>query len=471
MSNRLFAYQRIYHDIRGRIESGELSSGTKLPALRTLAKELGVARNTIETAYRQLLEEGYVRSKKGSGYFVEDLAFPSIVPYGSANQSEHHKTNTAIARSNTENDPLTACRFNFSYGDKDPESFPTDQWKYYVAKALDDDVAGLSAYTPAFGLWELRAALARKLKETRGVRCEPDQIALMPGTQSAIGALIDLFDAEERHVCMEDPGYYAARSVFESRACTVHPIPACQGSEAFVKALRKNHASLLWVTPSHQFPLGRTMPLKTRLEAIAWAQREDAYIIEDDYCCEFHYGHKSMPSLQSLDTSGRVIYLGCMSKIMSPALRISYLVLPPALVERWKERSPLASSPVSWLDQKALALFMTKGKWNGHVRRVVNRYRARHNLLVGCLETSLGGNADIVGSGAGQHVLVGLNDGRDSAELIEAALRNDVRVYSLEHCWHARKHPMGNYVLVGYSSIADELIPEGVERLREAWLS
>ena len=206
-------------------------------------------------------------------------------------------------------------------------------------------------------------------------------------------------------------------------------------------------------------------------KVIEWASDNDSYVIEDDYCSEFCYDGSTVTSLFDLDRTNHVIYLGTFSKILSPALRLSFIVLPPALVKRWGVFFPNYLSPVPWLSQEVLRLFFEHGHWQKFVNKTKKDYRERHDLLLGCIETELGGCFDVMGTSAGLHVLLGARDQTPQQVLIDRARANDVRVYGTSQYWMNRAHPLNNYVLLGYSSIENEMIPEGIARLRRAWLS
>ena len=216
-------------------------------------------------------------------------------------------------------------------------------------------------------------------------------------------------------------------------------------------------------------PTGVTMPLSSRIKMLDWARRTGAYIIEDDYCREFRYETRPIPSLQSLDENDRVIYMGTFSKVLSPALRMSYLVLPPDLLERWRQVFANHYCPVPWLSQETLRLFMKEGHWDRYARKTVTEYRKKRDTLMGAIERELGGRVDVLGGHAGLHLLMRTRDERGQDELIEAAKAQDVRVYKTEKYWMGAPHSMDDYLLVGFSSIKTELIDEGIRRLAQAW--
>lgn len=514
--SKVAAYHQIYRQVRDQIENATLGKGVKLPAIRELASELHVARNTVEAAYRQLSVEGYIVGKRGYGYTVEDLDFSLLgtapqqdqggtssgigqwagdasctapqqvsvnAPSGMAQQG---KGGTTLANQQQivdevfkDSDPFGAnrsplgdnygCTYDFSYGNRSVSALPAGAWRSFAGKALSrDSLRAAGSYIDPFGLPGLRYQLARHLAKTRGVRCSPEQIVLQPGTQFAIRAITDLLEEEHPRVAMEDPGYDGARIAFEHRGCDIVPIPAYNGLESFVSFLLATNARLAFLTPANQFPIGYWLPMSARLQIIGWARRTGAYIIEDDYCCEYRYDADNISSLQSLCPQ-RVIYMGTLSKILSPALRISYVVLPPELVPKWRARHNSEFCPVAWLDQEMQRLFIESDDWDRYVHATVNLYRRRHDLLMDSIKSSMGDFVNVVGANAGLHILLGDKHRRQQQDLIELARRNDVRVYSIDEHWVNKSHPMNNYVLLGFSSIEDELIPEGINRLARAW--
>lgn len=462
------AYRQIYQQIRESIETGEMPAGTKLPKIRELASELGIARNTVEAAYKQLGLEGYAKGKRGVGYVVEDLDF-SIAD----SKSEQKEANSASRANYSRHvNPLGdsfGCRYDFSYGNRDPQSVPLALIKVFADRALGEhDPAGSSTYIDPFGLPELRKCLAEHVNETREMHCVPENVIVQPGTQSALNSIISLFPYEERRIAMENPGYDAARLVFEERASHLSVIPTYRGMNALLRGLEESEARLVFFTPSNQFPLGYIMPLATRLKIIDWAKRTDSYIIEDDYCCEYRYGSSPIPSLHSLCPS-RVIYMGTMSKIFTPAIRLSYVVLPSKLAERWDEVHRYRFCEVPWLDQEMLRLFMESPDWKRYEHSTFNLYRKRHDLLIASIQKEMGDKVTMVGTDAGLHILLGDNEKRDQRELISLAREQDVRVYETDRYWLGKARPMSNFVLVGFSSMQEKDIPEGIRRLAKAW--
>lgn len=464
------AYRQIYQQISRQIREGELQAGSYLPKIRNLAQELGVARNTIEAAYKQLALEGYATGHRGIGYEIESLdhSLLSSSRTGATSFAGNAPFPTSPGR-NPLGDPLS-CKYDFSYGNRGSRDFPMNLWKQHANNVMSSEYGSIaSSYMDPFGLPALRREIARYLGKTRNVVCDPRQVMLLPGTQTAVQRICMLFNDEERVIGMEDPGYNAAANVFRGFGWTLKPIPTHKSERTFVSALNNSGTHLLFCTPSNQFPLGYTLPISARLELIDWAKRTDSFIIEDDYCCEYRYdGSSPIPSLQSL-APDRVIYMGTLSKILSPAIRICYVVLPSSLLAKWNQRLGNYFCPIDWLTQAALHSFMTSSDWDKYVHVTVNHYHHKHEALMKAIDKELGDRVHLIGESAGLHILVGDSWRRGQLKLIELAKENDVRVYETHPYWMDDQHPMENYVLLGFSSIDEEDIAPGIKALAEAW--
>lgn len=482
-------YYQIYNAIRADIATKALAPGQKLPSIRRLAEDLRVSRNTVEAAYQQLHAEGYVKSRSGSGFIVEDLDFSLLIEASKHGGPEDGTAHGLSPDENPRPDDETPCApfvsepfneephftYDFTYGDRPRGSFPDVIWKNLTGEALFDVSSKAYRYSNGAGEPELRQEIASRLKVSRGVHCLPEQVVLQPGTQAALSNLLTLFDPATDLVAVEEPGYDGANQVFANRGFRMTSIPVRRGKTQAERehhaceALEASGAKLAFCTPSNQFPTGETMSLAMRIRLIEWAAREDAYILEDDYCREFRYESRPIPSLQSLDTLDRVVYMGTFSKVLSPALRMSYLVLPPKLLRRWRERFDSYYCPVPWLSQRVVYLFVANGHWDRYTRKTMAEYRARHDVLMKSIKEEMGDRVDVCGGSAGLHILLSTRDGRTQEELIEAAAREDVRVYETRKYWREAPYGLENHVLVGFSSIEKHLIPEGIRRLRKAW--
>jgi GntR family transcriptional regulator/MocR family aminotransferase len=478
-------YQQIYEHIRSQIMDGSYPVNTRLPPIRRLADDLGISRNTVESAYLQLSQEGYVNSRTGSGFVVEAL---DLMPQGSgARQREasdvfaERLRQTALwdespgAAGTQQDDERTSqptIEYDFTYGNLQDGSFPSQLWRKLTGEILlGCDAHKASTYTDALGERRLREQIAQMLRRDSGVDCHPAQVVIQAGTQACLYNLLTLFDPLHDTIAMEEPGYDGARRVFENARFRLFPVSVHEGNEAFIDALYNSHARLAYVTPSNQFPTGKVLQLATRQRLLKWASAEDAYIIEDDYCREFRYTTRPLPSLQSLDRDERVIYMGTFSKALSPALRMNYLVLPSDLLFQWHRLFENHYPEVPWLSQAVLQSYMEQGHWDRHLRKTQAQNKRKYQLLTNALRRHMGGRVDIMENGSGLHLLVCTLDGRHQDELVRTAATNGVKVYGTKRYWMNVRHPLPNYVLIGFSAIREDRIEAGIGQLAQAWFA
>ena len=458
-SSPLPYYQQIYEHFHKGIEKGLYPMGGKLPSIRGLAEELRCSRNTVEAAYQMLVQEGYVASRPGSGYVIQDISFLHASP----------DEPTDAKRGEGFEAPERKARYDFTYGDLQAGTFPSLTWRTLTDDVLMSvGVEAIDTYGNALGEPALRAEIAWRLSMTRGLSCKPEQVVIQCGTQASLQNLLMLFNPETDQIAMEDPGYDAVRKVMENTRFSIKYCDVVEGADAFLDELEASQARLIYVTPSSQFPTTRVMELEGRQRLINWAQRVDGYILEDDYCREFRYHERALPPLHSMDPE-RVIYMGTFSKSVSPSLRINYLVLPEAVLKRWHETFDQAYPAVPWLTQTVLARFLSEGHRDRHLRKLQNRNKRKYLALVEALREHMGDRIELLENGTGLHVLVNVLDGRSQEELIAAALEHDVRVYDTNRYWIRKAHPLAGCVLVGFSAIPEEDIVPGIKALAQAW--
>ncbi len=484
-------YQQVFNMIRGAIESGPYRAGMRLPSIRALASELECSRNTVETAYRLLVQEGYVASCPGSGHVVQNVDLLHTEPRKGARAGEDtHSggapgTTQGHAPNEGEAKPEDASpRYDFTYGNLQTGTFPANAWRTITNDLLlSHECASADKYSDPLGEMELREEIARQLNTSRDIPCRPEQIVIQGGTEASVSNLLTLFDRKRDAILMEDPGYVAIRETFLRNGFTVVPVPVEQGTGIYLKTVDESGAKLAYVTPSSQFPTCQVMGTDVRTHMIEWAEREGVYILEDDYCREFRYQRKPIPSLASMacPTSssgtagegdmldGRVIYMGTFSKALSPSLRINYLVLPKRLLERWRSVFAHTYSAVPWLSQAVLARFMRSGQWDRHLRRLQATNRRKYEKLTNALHNHMGQRVSVREKGTGLHMLVDVRDGRSQEELIAAAAAHGVRIYgTAQYCM--LDHPnMRSCVMIGFSAIEEKDVEAGVEALAEAW--
>lgn len=458
-------YEQIYEYIRDEIKRGRLLSGERLPSTRALAEYLQISRSTVEFAYEQLLSEGYIEARPYRGYFVckvEELPGEDLgeVYVQTAQDTAKHTTEPAVT-------------VDFYPNGLDMSEFPFGVWKKITKNILNDNHAELFSLGEPQGDYDLRQTISRYLHSSRGVSCTPEQIVVGAGNDYLLLLLEKLLG---RHVgiAMENPTYMRAYRIFKSFA---YPIEIVEMDEngMCVEDLRTKQVKAAYVMPSHQYPTGITMPIGRRMELLKWAKEaEERYLIEDDYDSEFRYKGKPIPALQGADTAGKVIYIGTFSKAIAPAIRVSFLVLPPKLLRRYHEECNFYSSTVSRIDQRILNEFIKDGYFERYLNKNRKIYREKHDLLLQELKP-FGKRFTISGEHAGLHVVLTAKDARLSEqELLKAAADVGVKVYAFsDACIEAGGYGIlddGAKVILGYGGLKKEEIQEGVAKLKQAWL-
>jgi GntR family transcriptional regulator/MocR family aminotransferase len=416
--------------------------------------ELATSRNTVEGAYQELYAEGYIYSKPRSGYFVSPL--------------DQESAPLSLVRSPRALRPMPEsperCSHDFHPARLDRSSFPVALWRRLFTESLRQSPPQLVQYGDPQGEPGLRFAIQRYLERSRGVVCDPEQIVLCGGLQQSLDIVATLLQGSRPVVAVEDPGYHLPRAVFRNHGFPVVPVPV--GAVGLdLDALNTSGATIAYVTPSHQLPMGCVMPVANRLTLIEWAEAAGRLIIEDDYDSELRYQGKPIPSLQGLRPSGSIVYLGTFSKILSPALRVSYLVLPPALLDPYRRvfRDYFATVPL--LEQNTLAKFMEQGHWDRHVRRMRTIYRKKHDALLRGVERHFPSGTVVHGQGAGLHVVVQLADGAPEEGVIMARAREKGLGLLPLSGFSVTAKPAATRLLLGFGGMSPSEIEEGIALL------
>lgn len=464
-SSSIPLYEQIYQTARDTITSGGVKPGDKLPSVRGLMKELEVSRNTVLNAYDRLGSEGYIKGIRGSGYFVVDRSNDKLRAIAAPERTDEERKSDIVPRASS-----PVWKDNFCYSNLPSGSFPSDIWRRIVSDILypKNDVK-LSSYGDNRGELGLRKEIAKFLNRARGILCSPNQIVLTSGTQESIERILLLFDNSVHRFAMEDPGYDGVRVVVENRGFALDPIRTDHGMNTYLSDVKNSNAKLLYATPSHQMPLGWNMDAATRTKLLKLVAAKNIYLIEDDYDCEYRFDHPPLPALSSLDHWERVIYLGTFSKILTPALRMSYIVLPPKLMNRFNSVFSSYYCTVPWLEQEAVRRFMGEGYWQHHVDCQMKSVRERHALMLRCLNKHFRDRIEIVNEDAGLHLLVHVKCGMNQDELVARAAEAGVNVETTHQYWVDASRSPDDLVLIGYSSAMDETIQDGVKRLARAW--
>ena len=431
-------YEALYRCIRGDILSGVLRAGEKLPSKRALAANLDVSKITVETAYGQLLAEGYLRTVEKVGYFVEAVERLPVTPEA-----------PLAAAIPQEPEPLLDLTGN------GPAHFPFSVWSRLQREVMLDYGEKLLLPMPATGIPELRRAIGEHLAAFRGMRVNPDNILLGAGTDFLYNLLLQLLGRDKVYA-VEEPGYSKIRRIYEAGGVR------CMGAEmddSGVLPDRLKDAQVLHISPSHHFPTGLVTPIHRRLELLQWAAAApDRWIIEDDYDSEFRFDAHPMPTLSSLDPTGRVIYMNTFSKTLAPSIRISYMVLPGALMERFRSRLGFYSCTVSSFEQYTLARFLDGGHFEKHINRMRKFYKSRRNRVLTALEQSpWAPRLTILEQDAGLHFLVKVDTHLSDEDLVQECARQGVRIRCLSWYYRDRVPETDRHCLVvNYSGLSEE---------------
>ena len=453
-------YEQIYEYIRQEIREGKLRPGERLPSTRSLADYLQVSRSTAALAYEQLLSEGYIASQPYRGYYVCHIEELCRVDAG--------EEGTRAGSERTEN---RSRRYicDFSPTATDMSLFPFSVWRKINKNVLSEGSSKLFAQGDVQGEYSLRETISRYLHSSRGVNCSPGQIIVGAGNDYLL-LLLEKILGRHVKIAMENPTYKRAYRIFKSFAYEITTVDMDEAGMS-VEGLRQSDVTAAYVMPSHQYPTGTLMPIGRRLELLKWADEvPERYLIEDDYDSEFRYKGKPIPSLQASDRHGRVIYIGTFSKSIAPAIRVSYMVLPQTLLERYRKQCYFYSTTVSRIDQKVLETFIGEGYFERYLNKMRKHYKEKHDLMLEQLE-DFERAFRITGENAGLHLLLTGTQGQTEEALLAAAEAVGVKVYGLSESLVGQTGTESSRtVLLGYGGLGREEIIKGLTLLRQAWL-
>ena len=453
-------YEHLYRCIKQDILQEKLRAGEKLPSKRAFAKNLGVSTITVESAYAQLVAEGFLYTLPKRGYYVCDLERKETVPLPPPPKPQPSAVQPASKRT------YWADLVGSSVA---RDMFPFSVWvKLLRDVTAGEDEATLLTDTSAGGIRKLRQAISDHLYQFRGMSIDPEQIVVGAGTEYLYSVLIQLLGRQWGYA-VEDPGYLRLSKIYEKNDVATYHIPMDEHG-IIPEKLEESGAEILHITPSHHFPTGIVMPVSRRYEFLSWASKgENRYIIEDDYDCEFRLAGRPIPTLQSIDVMEKVIYINTFSKSLAPAFRISYLVLPKHLVTRFYDTLGFYSGTVSCLEQMTLARFLSEGYFEKHINRMRNHYRAlRDKLLAELRQSPLAGKVRISEENAGLHFLLELDTQRSDEEIRAAAEREDLRISFVSQYYVSDQHRRPHVLVMNYSGLEESQIPEVVARLCRA---
>ncbi|MEP6731288.1 MAG: PLP-dependent aminotransferase family protein [bacterium] len=483
--SRIPLYRRLYSRLRGAILDGTLSAGHRLPSARTLARDLGCSRVTVENAITQLQAEGLVVRQVGAGTFVS-IAVPdhvrlprSVRPRGRAPRTQKIGASNSGGHDAEQRLSRFGQRVATTALGLEPavaralipcmpalDSFPYATWHRLLARCSRRDGRQLLGYGDPAGYRPLREAVASYLKSARGVRCEWQQVIIVTSTQQAVDLTASLLLDPGEQAWYEEPGYRYARAALIAAGVDVVPIPVDgSGMRVDVGIALAPKARLAYVTPSHQYPLGVTMSLERRLALLAWARAAGAWILEDDYDSEFRYAGRPLAAVQGLDQTGHVIYTGTFNKILFPSLRLAYLVVPPALVDAFVTARALQEGHAPTFSQATLTDFLVEGHFTAHIRQMRALYRERRDALIAALAERLGDRLELGPSDTGMHVTGWLPTSCSEDTIVNQAATKGVELRALAPLYMGT--PPGPGLVLGYSSAAPAELRRAVRVLEE----
>lgn len=458
--SKISIYQQIYEFIKNEIQKERLKPGDKLPSSRALSRYLSVSRSTIELAYDQLTSEGYIEAMPCKGYYISDLEGIYFSEKLSKKAVEENR-NAVLQKESKE------CCYDFALNEIAAGSFPHNVWQRLSKQVLAEADEEFFQLGNPCGEEGIREAAAEYLYRSRGVKCRKEQIVIGAGNDYLL-MLLGTILGQGQVVAMEEATYLSAFYDFRHIGYEVEAVKQDeQGLD--ILDLKEKKANIVYVMPSHQFPMGMVMPLKRRMALLNWAEKsENHYIIEDDYDSEFRYRGQPIPSLQGFDRSDSVIYIGTFSKSVAPSIRVSYMVLPNKLMQKYLDTRYPFSVTVSKTDQKILELFLKEGYYEKHLNRMRKIYKNKHDLLVKCLK-EMQEICMFYGENAGVHIVIEFINGLTEGEAVKKAKNAGIRVYGASEYSIVCSREKNNKVLLGYAGMKEGEITEAMKILKNVW--
>ncbi len=437
-------YMQLYLQIKKDIKNSSLKG--KLPSIRKMSMDYKISKNTVEAAYNQLYVEGYIYSKPQSGYFVNKEIYTQEItqkPLKTIKEKKEKKYKYDFYQSKLSND-----------------IFPKKLWNKLYSKVIKEEV-NFSEYPNKQGDLGLREEISKYLASSRAVNCTSEQIIISSGFSDIMFIVATLFKDYTNYFAIEYPGYKVAKKVFELMSYKIEEV-AITKEGINLDAIENIKAKLLYVTPSHQFPTGVTIPISNRVKLISWAEKNNSYIIEDDYDSELSYYNSPIPSLQGINNNQRVIYVGTFSKAFSPALRISYLVLPKALIKKYNETFDFSYSGTCINTQKTLELFLKEGFWERHLRKIRTLNKKKHDLMKEFLLKYLKDSFKIIREGSGLTILIEAKINIDFEKLQNKAIQKNIKIYIFTY-------KALTYISMGFGGFKEEEIEKAVIAFSKIW--
>lgn len=494
-------YEHLYRCIKNDIFRGVIMPGDKLPSKRSLAKNLNVSTVTVEHAYAMLMDEGYIYSLPKKGYYISDpgdflsvsgtdspeyhlrqdkeqAAFLQTSEYPEYQESAEQSDDRAASSCQEVEDQANVRFFaDFVSNGTNPDNFPFSTWVRLLRETIRERQNELMINSPSGGIPELRRAICNYLYQFRGMNVAPEQVVVGAGTEYLYGLLIQLL-GREKTFAAENPGYRKIPLIYEKNGAHCCYVPL-DSRGVRIDALTNSGADILHISPSHHFPTGIVTPVSRRRELLNWASAsENRFIIEDDYDSEFRLGGRPLPTLQSIDRQEKVIYINTFTKSLSSTIRISYMILPPRLMRRFYGELSFYSCTVSNFEQYTLARFLSEGYFEKHINRMRKYYRNQRNAILDCIRKNpLSRQISITEENAGLHFLIHFPSALSDREIVHRAAEEGIRISALseyDHRFDAKEEavqPATHTLIVNYSGIRPEIIPEAADRLIRAVIS
>lgn len=447
-------YEQVYKCIKNDIVSGVLRPGEKLPSKRTFANNNGISTITIQNAYDQLISEGYIYTIPKKGYYVANIVgMPQI--------AKNYKVSLDIKLP----EAPKQYAIDLSSNKMNPDNFPFSVWAKLSREVISDRSKELMEVPACGGVFKLRTAIADHLQSFRGMLVDPNQIIIGAGTEYLYGLLVQLL-GNDKEYCIENPGYKKLVQIYKQYKIKCR-YADMDDDGITVEGLRKSKADIAHISPNHHFPTGITMPANRRYEVLAWANEEkERYIIEDDYDSEFRPNGKPLPTLFSIDACEKVIYMNTFSKSLAPTIRISYMVLPVHLVNKFYEQLSFYSCTVSNFEQYTLAAFISQGYFEKHINRMRLFYIRQRKRLIDEIEKSkLTSFCEIIENESGLHFLIRLNTELSDNEIEERLKQNGILIQALSEYYLTSDSRKEHYFIINYSNIDSQRIPEICEKI------
>ena len=471
--------EQLYNTIKTQIMNATLKPDSKLPSKRALASHLGISVITVQNAYAQLISEGYIYSIEKKGFYVTDFSDFNIKPHNS-NSAQGASTKPALTTQTSHTQP-NASRESLTPSPQPPEfftdfrsnstnaqKFPFTLWSHTARQVLNSQDEKLLNRSDMKGTYELRLAIAEYLLEFRNMQVSPQQIVIGAGTEALYSMLVQYFGRDKVYA-VENPGYKKAKAIFELNGALCTPIDIdSQGMNP--ESLKKSDVEIIHISPNHHFPTGIVVPVKRRMELLAWAnEQSNCYIIEDDYDSEFRFNGKPLPTLQSADTQNKVFYMNTFSKTLAPSFRISYLVLPANLTADFEKKLGAYSCQVSVFEQSTLAHFISARFFEKHINKMKNYYRTLRNNLISELQKSpIMPLCKITEQEAGLHFLLTITTDKTPQQIKENLKKNGINVSLLSDYYYSTYSGRDCTLVINYSALKKERIAETVERMSMA---